>query len=118
MPWPSGIGGRDDFAIQPNGTRLALSFGDPAYEGSGTQVMDVWMLDTTTRVLEHVPDMPSAVSLKSTNLALTADQRLVMPAESAARRLIAVWRRGEERLAVRTLRLPAQNARSDSFIVW
>lgn len=118
MPWPSGIGGRDDFAIQPNGTRLALSFGDPAYEGSGTQVMDVWSLDITTRLLEHVADMPSAVSLKSTSLALTADQRLVILAESRGRRLIAVWRGAQERLAVRTLRLPAQNAGSDSFIVW
>lgn len=118
LPWPSNIDGRDEFAAQPHGSRLVLAFADPAYQGGGSQVMDAWELDVPTRSLEHVPDMPSSVSLKSTSLAVATDGRLVLLAESGGRRLIALWRRGQERLAVRTLRLPVQNAGSDSFVVW
>jgi hypothetical protein len=117
LPWPSPIGGRDHFAVPRNQSRLALGFADPAYEGSGTQVMDLWTLDARTRVLEHVPDMPSAVSLKFTSVAFTADERLVILGESAGRRLVALWRAGQERLAVRIVRLPAPNGGSDSFVI-
>lgn len=118
LPWPSQIDGRDEAAVQPNGGLIALAFSDPAYEGSGTQVSDVWLLDPTTRSFQHLPDMPAAVSLKFTSMSWTSDGRLVILAETARRHVVAVWRPGQERIGARRVRLPVRNSGSDSFVVW
>jgi hypothetical protein len=118
LPWPSQIGGRDEAAVHAKGGLIALAFSDPAYEGSGTQVTDIWLLDPTTRRFQHLPDMPAAVSLKFTSMAWTPDGQLVMLAESARRHVVAVWRPGQERIAVRRVRPPVRNSGSDSFVVW
>lgn len=118
MPWPSRIGGRDQAVVQPGGGLLALAFSDPAYEGGSTQVTDVWLLDPAARTLQHIPDMPSAVSLKFTSMAWTDDGRLVMLAESGRQQVVAVWRPGEKRISIRRVRLPTRNGGSDSFVVW
>jgi hypothetical protein len=123
LPWPSeigvtGQGGTDQAVVQPNGNVIALDFGDPAYQDSGTQVTDVWLLDPTARSFQHLPDMPAAVSLKFTSMSWTSDGRLVMLARTAGRDVVAVWRPGEKRIAVRRVRLPARNSGSDAFVVW
>ena len=116
IPWPATLRGRDQAVVQPRGGLVALTFSDPAYEGGGTQVTDVWVLDPATRALEHVPDMPSAVSLKLTSVAWTNDGRLVLLAQSGGRQIVGVWRPGEKRIGVRRVRL-ARNAGSDSFVI-
>jgi hypothetical protein len=118
LPWPSEINGRDEAAVQPNAGLIALAFSDPAYEGSGTQVTDVWLLDPTTRSFQHLPDMPAAVSLKSTSMCWTSDGRLVLLAETARRNVVAIWRPGRERIELRRVGLPVRNSGSDSFVVW
>lgn len=118
LPWPSEIGGTDHAAVQPTDGSIALSFSDPAYEGGSTQVTDVWLLDPTTRRLHQLPDMPAAVSLKFTSMQWTSDGRLVMLAETERRNAVAVWRPGQERIAVKRVRLPVRNSGSDSFVVW
>jgi hypothetical protein len=114
----AGQGGTDEAAPHPNGRLVALSVSDPAYQFSGTQVTDVWLLDLATRRLRHLPDMPAAVSLKRTSMQWTSDGRLVMLAEVEDRNVVAVWRPGRKRIRVRPVRLPARNSGSDSFVVW
>jgi hypothetical protein len=119
--YPSQIGGQggtDEAAAQQNGEFVALSFSDPAYQLSGMQVTDVWLLDTRSRRLQQLPDMPAAVSLKFTSMSWTSDGRLVILAQTAQRDVVAVWGPGEKRIAVRRVRLPGRNSGSDSFVVW
>lgn len=113
-----GQGGRDQAVVEPRGERMALSFSDPAYELSGTQVTDVWLLETSNRRLQQLPDMPAAVRLKFTSMSWTSDGRLVFLAETHQDEVVAVWRPGQKRIAVRRVRLPARNSGSDSFVVW
>lgn len=121
LPYPSQIGGQggtDEAAVQANGKLVALSFADPAYQLGGTQVTDVWLLDPSNRRLQHLPDMPAAVSLKFTSMSWTSDGRLVILGETAQRDIVAVWQPGQQRITVRPVRLPARNSGSDSFVVW
>jgi len=119
LDYPSritGQGGFDEAVVDPTGKLVALSFSDPAFGLTGTQVTDVWLLDTASGTLRHLPDMPAAVSLKRTSMAWAGDGRLVMLAEVGGRTLVAVWRPGQERLAVRPLRLPERTSGSDAFV--
>ena len=119
LDYPSAIHGQGGFGealVDPTGTLVALEFGDPAYQLSSTQVMDLWLLDTNAGSLRQLPDMPAAVSLKRTSMSWTADGRLVLLAEVENRSLVAVWRPGDERLAVRSLRLPERTSGSDAIV--
>jgi hypothetical protein len=113
----SGQGGSDEAAVHPNGRLFALSFSDPAFGGGGSQVTDVWLLNAVSRRFHHLPDMPAFVSLKFTSMSWTRDGRLVMLAESTGRDVVAVWRAGQRRIAVRRVSLPNRNSGSDSFVV-
>jgi hypothetical protein len=122
LPWPSRIRFTDQAVVRPHGRLIALDFADPAYEGGGTQVTDVWLLDPATRHFRHVPDMPAPVHLKFTSMAWTSDGRLVMLAQtggpSGDRNLVAVWKPGQRQIALRPVRLPARNSGSDTFVIW
>jgi hypothetical protein len=96
---------------------IAMDFADPAYQGSGTQVTDAWLLDPTTRRFSHLPGMPAAVSLKFTSMSWTTDGRLVMLAQIGSRDAVAVWRPGKKQIALRTVRLPVRESGSDTFAI-
>jgi hypothetical protein len=113
---PSAIRFADEAAAAPDGRHVALDFADPAFHGTGTQVMDVWLLDTRTGGLAQLPGMPAIAHLKSTSFAWAPDGRLVLLSQDAG--LVAVWRPGERRLAARRLRLPRPSGGSDAFTVW
>jgi hypothetical protein len=123
--WPSRIGGAqsgpDEAAA---GTKqIAVSFADPAYELTAVQVMDVWLLDPGTGRWQQLPAMPADVALKFTSMAWTGDGRLVMVArtpsnDAAAHDVVAVWRPGQKRLAIRSVHLPARDSGSDAFVAW
>lgn len=118
LRYPSQIGGQggtDEAAVQQQGTLVALSFSDPAYQFSGTQVTDVWLLDPFNRRIQHLPDMPAVVSLKSTSMSWTPDGRLVILGVSDEGSFVAVWQPGQDRIAVRRVRLPDRNG---GFVVW
>jgi hypothetical protein len=107
-PSPLGIDGP---AVDPGGRLVALAFAN-----ASTQLLDVWLLDTATAKLTHVPGLPAVVSLKRTSMAWTVDGRLVLLAESGGKDLVAVWRPGRRRLAVKAVRLPDRSdSGSDSF---
>ena len=113
--WPSIVGGLDRPAVDPRGRYVALAFADPAWEGGGTQALDVWVLDVRTGTLAQLPGMPALVALKATDMAWTDDGRLVLLGESEGRDVVAVWRPGETRLGVRRVRMPERSGGSDSF---
>jgi hypothetical protein len=118
LAWPSELTDTDEPAVHPHGRLVAVAFATPAYQGGSTQALDVWLLDPITRRLEQLPDMPAEVALKRTSMTWTSDGRLVMLAETAGRNVVAVWRPGQTRIAVRRVRLPRRNSGSDSFVVW
>jgi hypothetical protein len=123
LAWPSEIGrdgeqgGRDQAAVQPDGTLISASFSDPAYEYSSSQITDVWLLDPARGGFNHLPDMPADVSLKFTSMSWTQDGRLVILAESGGSNVVAVWRPGDARIATRTVSLPRRYSGSDSFLI-
>jgi len=115
LPWPSILPFADRPAVDPRGRFVALAFAVPAWRGGGSQVLDVWLLDTTTGKLTQLPGMPAFVSLKRTDIAWTHDGRLVLLGESGGRDVVAVWRPGQARLALKTVNLPERDGGSDSF---
>ncbi len=127
LRWPSQIGGpqagADQAAVDPDAKLIALSFSDPAYEGTGVQVTDVWLLDPGTGRWQQLPGMPADVALKFTSMSWTSDGRLVMLAQTPAggptqHDVIAVWRPGQKSLAIRSAHIPARDSGSDSFVAW
>ena len=114
---PSRLGGIPQASVDPSGRFVALDYGDPAWRGGARQVMDLWLLDTRTGTLAQLPGMPSFVALKGTSAAWARDGRLVLLAETETRTLVAVWRPGQRRLAIKPVRLPRRDGGSDSFAV-
>jgi len=113
--WPSVVTGLDRAAVDPRGRHVALGFASPVWAGGGRQVTDVWILDAGTGRLDQLPGMPAFVHLKATDMNWTSDGRLVILAEDDRRTVVAVWRPGERRLAVRAIDLPERDGSSDSF---
>jgi hypothetical protein len=115
---PASIGPLEAESVDPGGRYVTLSAGDPAWEGGGDQALDLWVLDTRTERLMHVPGMPAFVALKYTSTSWTDDGRLVLLAQVDGRDVVAVWRPGESRLALKPLKLPSrESAGSDTFAV-
>jgi len=116
-PW-AGIG---PVRARPDGRLAVVAFGDPADPGP-EQALDVWLLDLATRRWRHLPDMPARVAIKATDMRWTADGRLVLLTElveveaNDQRTVVAVWRPGEPRIAVRQVRLPQETG--GSFVLW
>jgi hypothetical protein len=121
LPWPSGL---DDHVMglidgHPGGRLASVAF----YPGrSGVQqTLDVWLLDLVTRRWRRLPDMPLRLAPSKPQLQWTADGRLLLLAGLAddPASLVAVWRPGDPRIAVRRVRLPGP-ARPGGyrFTVW
>jgi len=116
LPWPNTVGTLDQPAVDARGRFVALAFGNPSWTSEAGQAFDVWLLDTETGELTQLPDMPAFVALKRTSMVWTPDGRLVFLAESGGKDMVAVWRPGQPRLAVKTVRLPDRSkSGSDSF---
>jgi len=117
IPRPSRVGEAGGGLLSPDRRLLAVEFGDPAWEGGPAQLLDVWVLDLRTRRWRQLPGMPVLAALKATSTAWTGDGRLLLLGSfDRVGGALAVWRPGQDRLAVRRLRLPADRAGSDSFV--
>jgi len=114
--WPSILPYRDAPAVDPRGRFVALAFADPTTSFGG-QALDVWLVDTLTGKLTQLPGMPALVSLKRTSMAWTDDGRLVLLSGRNGRYVVAVWRLGQRRLALKTVQLAELDAGSDSFAI-
>jgi hypothetical protein len=117
IPWPSILFGLGESVAAPHGRYIALKFGDPAWNGGPQQALDVWVLDTRTAQLTHMPNMPALVSLKRTSITWTADGRLVLVAYSGGNDVLALWKPGDDQLATKVLHLPPRSRSSPSFAV-
>jgi hypothetical protein len=123
LDWPSQVdgpqAGMGPVRRHPDGRLAVVGFGDPADPGP-EQALDVWLLDLTTRRWRQLPDMPARVAIKATDMRWTADGRLVILTELAESdeqsTVVAVWRPGEPRIAVRQVQLPQETG--GSFVLW
>jgi hypothetical protein len=118
VPWPSHLAYTAEVVVHPRRALVAVAFADPAYKGTDAQVMDVWLLDPSTPRFQRLPDMPADVALKFTSMSWASDGRLVLLASTAGRDVVAVWKPGKARIAVRPVKLPARNSGSDTFVAW
>jgi hypothetical protein len=118
VPSPQSPGELSDGYMSPNGRWLAIRFGNPAWPGP-RQLLDLWLLDTKTLQWQHVPSMPTPVSLKETGLAWTDDNRLVLLGRfdrtpdvsiDETKDVLAVWHPGDPALSIRPVTLPADGS--------
>ncbi len=77
IQFPTDVGQPDFGELSPDGRHLAVSFKNPAWPGP-RQLLDVWLLDTSTHEWTRLPSMPVAAFLKGTDVTWTADGRIVM----------------------------------------
>jgi hypothetical protein len=115
--WPSILDGADGALPDPRGRDVALQFADPAWQLGGRQALDIWLLDLRSGRLRHVPGFPAFVHLKATDARWTRDGRLVLLGRADDRDVVAVWRPGQTRLALKTVELPVRDGGSDAFAV-
>jgi hypothetical protein len=121
LPWPSRL---DDHVMglidgHPDGRLASVAF-YPAHR-SAEQTLDVWLLDIPTRRWQQLPDMPLRLAPDKPQLRWTADGRLLLLAGLAhdPAGLVAVWRPGEPRVAVRQVQLPEPERRGGfRFVIW
>lgn len=116
LPRPDTFLGPGRSAVDRTGRYAVIEFASPAVSGGG-QLVDLWLLDATTRGLTRLAGMPAIVRLKFTDMAWTADGRLVVLGEDGRGGFVAVWRPGAKRLAVKRVRLPERRSGSDSFAI-
>jgi hypothetical protein len=102
----------------PDGRLLALEFVDLSWSRVNGQVSDIWLLDLGTRRWRRLPGTPLITAVKFMSLEWTGDGRLVLVGDfDRFGEALAVWRPGQDHLAVRRLDLPAYDG-SDAFAVW
>jgi hypothetical protein len=115
--WPETPGSFGQATVDAQGRFVALDFGNPSWTGPGGQAWDVWLLDTQTAKVTHLPDLPAFVWLKWTTMAWTADGRLVLVTRNDNRQVVVVWRPGQARLHLKTVRIPNRSAAVRTFAI-
>ena len=119
LGWPSRLrGGTHIAAVHPNGRDIAVGFYGLAAPGEAGY--DLWLLHTASRRWQHLPDLPAAdVAAKATDLAWTRDGRLVVLTGTATGgQVVAVWRPGQPRLALRPVKLPEPSPGTNTLAIW
>jgi hypothetical protein len=102
----------------PDGRLLAVEFADLSWSRVKGQVSDIWLLDVRTRRWRRLPGTPLITGVKFMSMAWAADGRLVLAGDfERFGKALAVWRPGQDHLAVKRLPLP-DAAGSDSFVPW
>jgi hypothetical protein len=108
LPWPSTLADHVMGLIEPHpaGRLVSVAF-YPARSGD-EQTLDLWLLDLASRRWRRLPDMPLRLAPSKPQATWTADGRLLLLAGLADEpaSLVAVWRPGERRIAVRRVPLP------------
>ena len=112
LRWPSRPGyGLGEVTGDPKGRLAIVEFAKYSPEHR----LDLWLLDTTTRRWQHLPDMPAPMVPKATDVQWTADGGVVLLSSN----LLAVWRPGEPRIATRHVRLPGPRLPNGfRFAIW
>lgn len=102
LVWPSYFHSIIRVVPQPHGPLVAVDFGSPAYPGPA-QAEDVWVLDTETGAFTHLAGYPAEVDIKFSDIAWTADERLVIIAQGGGRTVLGLWKPGQATLRLRTV---------------
>ena len=122
LRWPSTLNDHVMGLIDahPEGRLASVAF-YPARSGA-EQTLDLWLLDLTTRNWQQLPDMPLRLGPSKPQATWTADGLLLLLAglaEDPASGLVAVWRPGQPRIAVRRVPLPEPGPSSGfRFVLW
>jgi hypothetical protein len=120
LPWPSGLGDHVMGLVggHPDGRLAHVAF-YPA-RSTAEQTLDVWLLDLPTRSWRRLPDMPLRLAPAKPQLRWTADGRLLLLAGLAdGTGMVALWRPGQPRVAVRPVRLPTREEGGGyRFVIW
>jgi hypothetical protein len=117
LGWPSRLG--FDFQVFPDpaAALVAVEFADPAYPDYSSprpsntlgQAADLWLLNLRTGKFTHLPGFPIYEALKASDVAWTADGRLIIAADGgsfsqpAKRVAVGVWRPGQSTVRVGAL---------------
>jgi hypothetical protein len=118
VPRPTPYGAAGVGVPSPDGRLLAVEFADLSWSRVEGQVSDIWLLDLPTRRWRRLPGMPLITAVKFMSMAWTDDGRLVLAGDfERFGKALAVWRPGQDHLAVKRLPLP-DPAGSDSFVPW
>ncbi len=67
-----------------DGYRVAVVFGDPAWQGTATQTADIWVLALDTLSWTRAPSMPIVAPLKQVAVEWTEDNDLVLVTDKVA----------------------------------
>ena len=105
LGWPSSLRFGYQVYPAPHGPLVALAFGDPFYPVAGqsvNQAIDVWVLNTSTGALTHVPGFPALESIKFSGIAWSANDQLVIAARGG-RTVVGVWKPGQSTLPIRAV---------------
>jgi len=106
LGWPSTLRFSYQVFPAPHGPYVALLFGDPFHPVPGqsvNQAADVWVLNTSTSALTHVPGFPALELLKQSSIAWSATDQLVIAARGGGRTVVGVWKPGQSTLPIRTV---------------
>jgi hypothetical protein len=115
-PTPHGRAGLG--LASPGGRLLAVEFADVSWGRVKGQVSDIWLLELRTRRWRRLPGMPLITAVKFMSMGWTGDGRLVLAGDfDRFGEALAVWRPGQDHLAIRRLDLPDYDG-SDSFVAW
>jgi len=106
LRWPSSFRFGYQVFPAPRGPLVALEFGEPWFPnapGRVNQAADLWVLDSASATLTHVPGFPALELLKQSSVGWTSDDRLVVAARGGGSTVIGVWKPGQSTLPIRTV---------------
>ncbi|WP_328701681.1 hypothetical protein [Amycolatopsis pittospori] len=88
-----------------DGYKVAVVFGDPAWQGTSTQTADVWVLALDTLTWTHAPSMPIVAPIKQVAVEWTEDDDLVVVTD-----VVASWRLDRPHWSIAKTPLPAERS--------
>ncbi|MFC3450313.1 hypothetical protein [Amycolatopsis speibonae] len=90
-----------------DGYKVAVAFGDPAWQGTSTQTADVWVLALDSLTWTRAPSMPIVTAIERVALDWSEDNDLVLVTD-----VVAGWRLDRPSWTIVRTPLPAERNRS------
>jgi hypothetical protein len=107
LGWPSTLHFGYQVIPEPSGPLVAIEFADPAYppppRETSAQAADIWLLDTRTAKLAHLPGFPILEWLKLSSVTWTANRQLAIIAAGGGRTVLGLWQGGQRAVDIRAI---------------